>query len=266
MPFGKFQIMRGATLVYGLMSLLPLLSMVQIASAQVHASPATKFPHPDRLSSTPWWLQKIKTQAEARAGDRYQGCLFGDSISSGIGHTLGSQFANLGQGGLSSASLLTQLKVLKGAHIHCRQAVMAVGTNDAWYSIPDAAFITNMRTAIALIRTLGTERIMVLPAFYSTVAASKNPSIAGSLDRVDRINQLIKQVAATEQVPMVTTGLEPLFQNHSLRPDLTFDGVHLNNAGKTVYRQFLVQIFNAQQDDSIVANPKLGGESVPSPQ
>ena len=259
--FGSVQTMRRVTLVYGLLGLLNLGLVLPNPSVPVYAASEAKFPHPDRLSSEAWWLHKIKTQAEARAGEQYQGCLFGDSISSGIGHTLGNKFANLGQGGLSSASLLTQLKILQVAHINCQQVVVAVGTNDAWYSIKDAAFIRNMSEAIALVKTLGAERVIFLPAFYSTVAASKNPAVAGSLTRVDHINRLLHQVASIKKVPLLTTGLEPLFRNHSLRPDLSFDGVHLNNAGKAIYRKFLIQLFNNLSDSSVVANPNLEVES-----
>jgi lysophospholipase L1-like esterase len=221
---------------------------------------AKKFPHPDRLSGASWWIDRIKAQATAKSNQTYQGCLFGDSISAGLGHSLGSGIANFGQGGLSSVSLLTQLKIVRAANIHCQQVVMAVGTNDAWYSIKDEAFVSNMRTAIALTRTLGPDKIIVVPAFYSTLAASRKPGIAGSLGRVDRINQLIRHVAAVEQVGMLTKGLETLFHNRSLKQSFTADGVHLNDSGKALYREVLTQLFDRPQVVQDVVSPGINND------
>jgi lysophospholipase L1-like esterase len=255
--FEKALMMEGAAKLCRFMSVWAFVlgQVMLIGGTPVQARSAKKFPHPDRLSAAPWWIDRIKTQAGAKSNQTYQGCLFGDSISAGLGHTLGHEIANFGQGGLSSASLLTQLKIVRAANIRCQQVVMAVGTNDAWYSIKDAAFVSNMRNAIALTRSLGPDKIIIVPAFYSTIAASKRPGVAGSLGRVDQINRLIRHVASVEQVGMVTKGLETLFQNHSLKPSFTADGVHLNDAGKALYRQVLTQLFNRPQDAQDVMNP-----------
>jgi lysophospholipase L1-like esterase len=249
--------MKGATNVCRCIGLwaFALGAIATIALKPTPAWSAKKFPHPDRLSAAPWWIDRIKAQAAAKSNQTYPGCLFGDSISAGLGHSLGREIANFGQGGLSSVSLLTQLKIVRAANIHCQQVVMAVGTNDAWYSIKDKAFVSNMRTAIALTRTLGPDKIIVVPAFYSTLAASKKPGIAGSLGRVDRINRLIRHVATVEQVGMLSKGLEPLFHNHSLKQAFTADGVHLNDAGKILYRQVLTQLFDRPQEAQDVINP-----------
>jgi lysophospholipase L1-like esterase len=235
-------------------SLLALSLGTVLHRVDTPASASTAFPHPDLLSSTPWWINKVKAQAVSRHGQQYQGCLFGDSISAGLGHSLGRQVANFSQGGLSSASLLTQLKIVKASRIHCQQVVVAVGTNDAWYRIRNAAFIRNMSRAIALTRALGADEIVLVPAFYSTLAASRNPTVAGPIGRVDQINRLMMQVASAEQVDFMTTGLETLFQKHSLKPQLTFDGVHLNEAGKSIYRKFLTQLFRLQIEDNAKVN------------
>jgi lysophospholipase L1-like esterase len=259
--FEKSLMIQGANKICGFMVLwaFALGQTVLITSTPpVQARSAKKFPHPDRLSAAPWWIDRIKAQAQVKSNQIYQGCLFGDSISAGLGHSLGREIANFGQGGLSSASLLTQLKIVRAANIQCQQVVMAVGTNDAWYSIKDDAFVSNMRTAIALTRTLGSDRIVVIPAFYSTLAASKKPGIAGTLARVDQINLLLRHVAAVERVGMVTKGLESLFQNHSLKRAFTADGVHLNNPGKALYRQVLTQLFSRPQDVQNGVNPRLG--------
>lgn len=196
----------------------------------------------DNLASASWWQNKVKAQAELNQGQQYQGCLFGDSITSGLGNTLGKNTFNFAIGGLSSVSLIEQLKILKLANIKCRKAIIAIGTNDAWYVISDDVFFRNLRQAISLLRDMGASQITLIPAFYSTIAASHNPTLAGPIQRVEEINVLIHQVALIENVLISTTGLRPLFSNHSLKKTLTVDGVHLNNSGKKIYREVLLKI------------------------
>jgi len=85
----------------------------------------------------------------------------------------------------------------------------------------------------------------LLPAFYSTLAASKDPTLAGSIDRVEQINRLLNQVAMAKQVPVETTALEPLFEGKTLKQTLTFDGVHLNPEGLRLYRAALLKIVSS---------------------
>ncbi len=224
------------------LSLLTALVLL-IASSGVYS--AASAPRVDKLPSVGWWRSKIQSQANAHANRRYNGCLFGDSISSGLGNTLGQSTANFAIGGLSSVSLLEQLKRLKAANVQCQKAVIAIGTNDAMYAISNFAFKRNLHQIITLVRTMGTNDITVLPAFYSTIEASQDPDVAGSLDRVDQISSMIQQVAEQEDVPLVATDLQPLFRDHSLKAELTFDGVHLNNDGKRIYRQLIIKLFNS---------------------
>lgn len=206
----------------------------------------SRTPRTDNLGSSSWWRTKVKAQATANQGKKYNGCLFGDSISSGIGNTLGEHTFNFGMGGLSSVSLVEQLKFLKSAHVKCSKAIIAVGTNAAWYKISNDLFIKKMKQAILLVRAMRASQVTLIPAFYSTVAASHNQTIAGSIQRVEKINALMRQVAAIEQVPIKTKGLQVLFSHKGLREDLTFDGVHLNNNGKKVYRQVLLKILSTK--------------------
>lgn len=196
----------------------------------------------DRLSGSKGWRSQVQAQADTSQKQQYAGCLFGDSISSGLGNTLGGRLANFGMGGLSFVSLLDQLKALKSMHVQCQKVAIAIGTNDAWYSIQDEAFVTNLKQAVSLVRSMGATEITLIPAFYSTVAASHNPSIAGTLDRVDEVNQLVQKVAVSEKVTIVTSELQPLYAKRSLKEELTFDSVHLNDKGKKIYRQVVLKI------------------------
>lgn len=218
---------------------------IVIATTVLIATPLTlalQASRPDTLATFPWWTAQINLQAQQNKDQTYSACLFGDSISSGLGQTLGANNVNFGTGGLSTVSLRTQLEILKKAQVSCDQAIIAIGTNDAMYVISDPQFVINLRESINLVRSMGAKQITLIPAFYSTLAASKNPLAAGPLERVDEINQLIEQVAQEQDLPIVSEGLEQLYEGNELRDDVTFDGVHLNNAGKAIYRDFLKRL------------------------
>jgi lysophospholipase L1-like esterase len=93
---------------------------------------------------------------------------------------------------------------------------------------------------------MGATQVTLLPAFYSTIAASHDPTKAGSIQRVEEINALIRQVAKTERVPIENKGINLLYRNQSLKENLTFDGVHLNDNGKKIYRQVLLKMLSTK--------------------
>jgi hypothetical protein len=199
-------------------------------------------PPSDRLPTIPAWQTLVQYQAAVSQGEKYQGCLFGDSISSGLGQSLGDRHFNFAAGGMSTVSLMPQMETLVSKDLHCQTVIVAIGTNDAWYDIDDAQFEQNITAIIQLARSLSAEQIYLLPAFYSTLEASRNPKMAGTIQRVDEINQLLKKVATAEGIPMENRAIAPLFEQKALKRSLTGDGVHLNDAGKAIYRKALRQL------------------------
>ena len=199
-------------------------------------------PPKDDVTSSPLGRIALQYQTLAAQNKQFSGCLFGDSISAGLGNTLGSGTFNFGLNGLSTISLLEQLKSLIPTKVKCEKAIIAIGGNDALYGISDELFSKNLQEAIALIRTMGTKEIFLIPAFYSTVAASSDPKVAAPRSKVEQINVLINQVAETEKVPVAAAGLAPLYENNILKENLTSDGDHLNAEGLKIYRQALLQI------------------------
>jgi lysophospholipase L1-like esterase len=105
---------------------------------------AASLPRTDKLPAAAWW----RDQVNATRDRQLSGCLFGDSISSGLGNTLGRSTFNFAMGGMSSVSLLTQLRQLKAANVQCQKVVIAIGTNDAMYNISNNAFRNNLRQSI----------------------------------------------------------------------------------------------------------------------
>lgn len=55
------------------------------------------------------------------------------------------------------------------------------------------------------------------PAFYSTLAASHDITLAGSLERIEKFKALTRQVAATEKVLIVERELQPLYEGTVLK-------------------------------------------------
>ena len=208
---------------------------------------AASMPHPpdDQLSKIPAWQTLVEYQEIVSQGQQYQGCLFGDSISSGLGNSLGEHRFNFAIGGMSTVSLVEQLQRLVARQVRCQTVVIAIGTNDAWYHIDKEPFKQNMTQILTLVRSLSAKHVYVLPAFYSTVAASQKPELAGSLQRVEEINTWLRDVADEQHVPLEVTALKPLFEQKVLKESFTTDGVHLNATGREIYRNALLQLLAA---------------------
>lgn len=183
----------------------------------------------------------VKHQKHAQS-KHYYSCLFGDSISAGVGNTLGKHTHNFALGGLNTVSLVKQLEKLDAASVKCQKAIIAIGANDAKDKISDELFVENLKNAIALVHSMGAKRVILIPAFYSTVAASHNPNLAGTIPRVEEINILIRQVAVKNKLPVAAAGIQALYKDRALKANLTQDGVHLNRKGIKIYRQVLVKI------------------------
>jgi lysophospholipase L1-like esterase len=199
----------------------------------------------DNLTKSSLWGATIQEQIRLSQGYTYRGCLFGDSISSGLGNCLGEGTFNFAIGGLSSISLIEQLKLLNGSGLRCEHAVIAIGTNDAMYGTQDRIFVENLTQILNLVRAMGSTRIALVAAFYATIAASRNPWQAGSNQRVAEINGLIQQVALAEEVPFILDALQPLFVGDTLNQEVTQDGVHFNEKGLKIFQQVVMDILNS---------------------
>jgi len=195
------------------------------------------------LSSQSGWQDEVKYQVAVTQNTQIKTCFFGDSITSMLGNTLGDNTFNFAIGGMSAISQLEQLKFLTLAKIKCDRAIIALGTNDAIYKTMDGQFMRNMQQVIGTVKNnLGAKQVVLLPAFYSTVEASHDVTVAAPIPRVDRFNLLIGQVAVTQRLSVDHLAVQPLFEGKALKANLTSDGVHLNLDGKKIYREGLLKI------------------------
>ena len=199
----------------------------------------------DSLSSQPMWQNAVQYQQSVVDRQQFKVCLFGDSISAQIENTLGNDTFNFAIAGMSTISQLEQLEALKSTQVKCDSAIVAIGTNDAAYRATPEQFQQNLTQILTTLhQQMNTRKIVLLPAFYSTVEASQDRSIAGTIEQVERINQAIQIVAKREKLPVLPEVVQPLFSGQALKEDLTIDGVHLNLKGRQLYRSSLLRIVN----------------------
>jgi lysophospholipase L1-like esterase len=197
----------------------------------------------DTLSSQDWWQNEVKFQVSVTQNVQIKTCFFGDSITSILGNNLGDNSFNFAISGTTAISQLEQLKFLTAARVKCDRAIVALGTNDAIYRTMEGQFLQNMRQIISTVKKdMGAKQVILMPAFYSTIEASRDLTVAAPIPRVDRFNQLIREVAAAENLSIDEAGLQPLFEDKALKANLTSDGVHLNAGGKKIYREALLKI------------------------
>ncbi|MHC5828502.1 MAG: alpha/beta hydrolase, partial [Nostoc sp.] len=93
-------------LVLDISKISKLASMANLSSGSVNTPPK------DEVSSSPLGQIALQYQIFAAQDKQFSGCLFGDSISAELGNTLGSGTFNFGLNGLSTISLVEQLKSL----------------------------------------------------------------------------------------------------------------------------------------------------------
>ncbi|MDF5721534.1 MAG: alpha/beta hydrolase [Rhizonema sp. PD37] len=205
----------------------------------------TETPPKDNLSSTPLWQLEVEYQKFATQGKQFSGCLFGDSVTAELGNKLGNGTFNFALDGLSGISLVEQLRLLIHTKIRCEKAAIAIGGNDAWYGLSNELFANKLQESISLVRSLGSRQIFLIPAFYSTPAASLDPTISATNPSVDKINVVMNQVAIKNNIPFELQEVQSLNQNGALKDNLSSeDGAHLNNEGINIYRQALLKILS----------------------
>jgi lysophospholipase L1-like esterase len=218
------------------------LTMSAWVSDRIFGHPSLSYA--DNLTLSWLWEPTIQAQIQLSQGQTYKACLWGDSISQGI--DFGDSIANFALGGLSSISLVEQLKLHLAANIQCPHAILEIGTNDAMYGTSDRIFLQNLEGAIALVRAMGAVRVTLVAAFYATHPASQNSWLAGPNERIKEINHLIQQVAYQEQVEFLIDELQHLFDEDTLHLNMTHDGVHLNRHGQAILQQVIVNLLDSK--------------------
>ena len=216
----------------------PVLDSLPSLSNQTSTRPPT-----DTLISQPGWRKVIAHQASSIRG-KYQGCLFGDSISQPLRTSLGRSNSNFALSGMSTVSLVVQLKLLTAANLQCTKVIIAIGTNDAFYKVQNLTLLENLKRIVALARKTGAEQIIFIPAFYASIATERDPDMADTNEQIKEVNALIENFGVIHHASVETTSTQELFMNQALKEDLTADGIHLNQDGLEKYRLSLLKLID----------------------
>jgi lysophospholipase L1-like esterase len=200
-------------------------------------------PEPDRLPQEAWWQAAVADQAARLDGQSLDFLWLGDSITAGLGAASpeGMVF-NAALSGMTTTSLVVQLQRLDSVNLQVRQAVIAMGTNDADRALSLDDFRDNLTTAMALIQGFGAQRIHLLPAHFPTPGHLWNYGWPDALTRVAQLNAQLADLAQAQTGPSVVYHPQffaSMYAGHRMEPALTTDGVHLNEPGCAQYRQLL---------------------------
>ena len=228
--------------LFSLNETLPANAPVLNSSQSLNNQPSTR-PPTDNLTSQPGWRKLIKHQANSIQGE-YKSCLFGDSISQPLHTSLGKGNSNFAASGMSTVSLIVQLKLLISANLRCRKVIIAIGTNDAFYRIKERALIENLKQVIALAHKTGAERIIFIPAFYASIAIERDPDMEDTNKQIKEVNAVMSKIGTEHHVLVETANIEKLFINQTLKEELTADGIHFNQYGLNDYRTILLKMIN----------------------
>ena len=216
----------------------PVLDPLPSLSNQPSTQPPT-----DTLISQPGWRKVIAHQAASIRG-KYQGCLFGDSISQPLHTSLGKGNLNFALSGMSTVSLIVQLKLLTDANLRCTKVIIAIGTNDAFYRVKNRTLLENLEQIVALARKTGAEQIIFIPAFYASIATERDPDMADTNEQIKEVNASIEKFGIIHHASVETASTQKLFTSQTLREDLTADGIHLNQDGLKRYRLSLLKLLD----------------------
>ncbi len=216
----------------------PVLDPSPVLSNHLATRPPT-----DTLISQPGWRKLIKRQAASIRG-KYKGCLFGDSISQPLRTSLGKGNFNFALSGMSTVSLIAQLKLLTDANLRCTKVIIAIGTNDAFYRIKSRALLENLEQVVTLSRKTGAAQIIFIPAFYASSATERDPDMADTNEQIKEVNVLIDKFGIIHYALVETASTQKLFVNQTLKEELTADGIHLNQDGLEKYRSSLLKLID----------------------
>jgi lysophospholipase L1-like esterase len=153
----------------------------------------------------------------------------GDSLTAGYGVTAeeawphllagktGWQIANGGKSGDTSGGALQRLPALLEEYDPAL-VLVTLGGNDMLRHVPQAETVGNLEQIIVLILAHGAKPVLL---------ATPQPSLAGAAFRNLSAADFYRQVAETQQVPLIEDAIADVLSN----PDLKVDALHPNVAG-----------------------------------
>ena len=190
------------------------------------------------------WVALLKSEATAAAAINAprQNVLLGDSITLWFPPDMlpgRKTWLNQAISGENSGGLLNRLYVLDGNTIET--FFIMVGINDMIWGGKDEDLAYNVRSMVNYLQEQHPDAQIVVQSILPHGGANaswegRDKLAAISPDRITAVNDSLKLIAAELGVDYLN--LYPLFANGEgfIRPDLTTDGLHLNEDGYMVWR------------------------------
>lgn len=200
------------------------------------------------------WVDLLRQEALANRNAPRLTVLLGDSISLWFPQNLlpgDRTWINQAISGEQSDMLLQRLDALDGAQVE--SIFLMVGVNDLIAGNPESQVSENIRKAVRYLKSQHPEADIVVQSIlpHGSERATwegRDRLLELPNDRIRAVNLALADIAAEQDVYYLD--LYPLFVDGdgSLRPDLTTDGLHLNERGYLVWRTAIALLINSELD------------------
>ncbi|WP_039729535.1 GDSL-type esterase/lipase family protein [Leptolyngbya iicbica] len=200
------------------------------------------------------WVELVRQEARAHADAPRLTVLLGDSISLWFPQELlpgRRTWLNQGISGEKSDMLLRRLDALDGTQPDT--IFVMVGINDLIAQVPEQAVAQNLEQTVQYLKQQHPDAHIIVQSIlpHGSERATwegRDRLLQLPNDRIQAVNTAIAQMTEAEGVDYLN--LYPLFADGegALRPDLTTDGLHLNDRGYLVWRTAIALQLNEDGD------------------
>lgn len=144
----------------------------------------------------------------------------------------GASIANRGVGGDTIQGAIDRLPGI--LELQPKRALIFTGHNDILYRNPSAEIIARFGTLVARLKEAGVE-----PVIQSVLICGDIPSCDDDRrQEAVALNVQLKELALNEDIPFVDLNAE-MAGTAGLKPEMTWDGLHLNAAGSRAWRDLV---------------------------
>lgn len=201
------------------------------------------------------WVDLLRQEAQATRNAPRLTVLLGDSISLWFPSSMlpgRRTWINQAISGEHSDMLLRRLDSLDESNVET--IFLMIGINDLIAGKPEGQVTQNIQETIVYLKKHHPNAEIVVQSILPHGAENATWEGRDRLlqlpnDRIQAVNIALEQVATKHKVHYLN--LYPLFANGegALRPDLTTDGVHLNDLGYLVWRTAIALLLSTELED-----------------
>lgn len=196
------------------------------------------------------WVELLRQEARANQNAPNLTVLLGDSISLWFPHDLlpgRRTWINQAISGENADMLIKRLDALDGAQVE--SIFLMIGINDLIAGKPESQVADNIQSAVRYLKRQHPEADVVVQSILPHGAGratweGRDRLLLLPNNRIQAVNSALANIAQEQDVYYLD--LYPLFadEDGALRPDLTTDGLHLNDSGYLVWRTAIALFIN----------------------